>query len=182
MCDARHGRPDTDSDALRQAVETAGPLALAISFIAGLAFSFNPVALAAIPVSLAYVTRARKGEQALMLGTAFVVGMLAMHVLLGAVADFGGSWIELALGRWWGLLIGPVLIVLGLMWAGWLRIPLPANALRGQTPVRSGGCPAVRDSFLRRHLPCLHTGTPGADRRRAGGRLAQAPSPASRAA
>lgn len=48
-----------DGDALRQAVETAGPVALAISFAAGLAFSFNPVALAAIPVSLAYVTSAQ---------------------------------------------------------------------------------------------------------------------------
>ena len=56
-----------DGDALRQAIETAGPVALVISFAAGLAFSFNPVALAAIPVSLAYVTRARKGEQALIL-------------------------------------------------------------------------------------------------------------------
>jgi cytochrome c-type biogenesis protein len=123
-----------DGDALRQAVETAGPVALAISFAAGLAFSFNPVALAAIPVSLAYVTRARKGEQALMLGTAFIMGMLAIHVLLGAFAGFGGNWIELALGRWWGLLIGPVLIVLGLMWPGWLRIPLPAIALRARRP------------------------------------------------
>ena len=123
-----------DGDALRQAVETAGPIALAISFAAGLAFSFNPVALAAIPVALAYVTKARKTEQALTLGAAFVVGMLSIHLLLGAFAGFGGSWIELALGRWWGLLIGPVLIVLGLMWPGWLRIPLPAIALRARRP------------------------------------------------
>lgn len=123
-----------DGDALRHAVETAGPLALAISFAAGLAFSFNPVALAAIPVSLAYVTRARKHDQALILGMAFVVGMLAIHVLLGVVAGFGGNWIERALGRWWGLLIGPILIALGLMWPGWLRIPMPAIALRARRP------------------------------------------------
>ena len=29
-------------------------------------------------------------------------------------------------GRQWGLLLGPVLIILGLMWPGWVRIPLPA--------------------------------------------------------
>ena len=38
-----------------------GAAALAVSFVAGLLFSFNPVALAAIPVSMAYVTKARGG-------------------------------------------------------------------------------------------------------------------------
>lgn len=80
-----------DGDAQRQAVEIAGPFALAIGFAAGLAFSFNPVALAAIPVALAYVIKARKSEQALILGTAFVAGMLPIHVLLGAFAELWGT-------------------------------------------------------------------------------------------
>ena len=42
-----------DMDALRHAVEHAGLLALSLAFLAGLVFSFNPVALASIPVSLA---------------------------------------------------------------------------------------------------------------------------------
>lgn len=50
-----------DGEALRQATEALGPVALGIGFLAGLAFSVNPIALAAIPVSLAYVTRARAG-------------------------------------------------------------------------------------------------------------------------
>jgi cytochrome c-type biogenesis protein len=42
-----------DTDGLRQAVEHAGAAALVVSFLTGFFFSFNPVALAAIPVSLA---------------------------------------------------------------------------------------------------------------------------------
>ena len=40
-------------DMLRDAAAHAGPAALGAGFLAGLAFSFNPVAFAAIPVSLA---------------------------------------------------------------------------------------------------------------------------------
>ncbi len=46
-----------DNDAFQQAVQHAGVAALVVSFLTGFFFSFNPVALAAIPVSLAYVTK-----------------------------------------------------------------------------------------------------------------------------
>lgn len=128
-----------EGEVLRQAVGAAGPLALAVAFVAGLSFSFNPVALAAIPVALAYVTKARRHEQAALLGSAFVAAMLATHALLGAVAGVGGSWIEAAIGNWWNLAIGPLLVVLGLMWPGWLRIPLPAFALRAKRPSGPAG-------------------------------------------
>jgi cytochrome c-type biogenesis protein len=123
-----------EGEALRQAVEAAGPLALAIALVAGLVFSFNPVALAAIPVALAYVTKARRPGQAAVFGAAFVAAMLTTHLLLGIVAGIGGSWIEAAIGNWWNLAIGPLLIVLGLMWPGWLHIPLPAFAFRAKRP------------------------------------------------
>ena len=128
-----------DGEALRHAVEAIGPVALGIGFVAGLVFSFNPVALAAIPVSLAYVTRARQRDQALKLGATFIVGMLLAHLAIGAIAGFGGRWIELAVGRWWGLIVGPVLILLGLMWPGWLRLPLPSIALRARRPAGPAG-------------------------------------------
>jgi cytochrome c-type biogenesis protein len=123
-----------DGDTLRLAVEALGPLAFGIGFLAGLAFSFNPVALAAIPVSLAYVTRTRERTEAMKLGAAFVVGMLLAHLAIGAIAGFGGHWIEEAIGRWWGLVIGPLLILMGLLWPGWLRLPLPRIALRASRP------------------------------------------------
>ena len=128
-----------DADALRQAVEAIGPVALGIGFLTGLVFSFNPVALAAIPVSLAYVTRARQRDQAVKLGAMFVVGMLLTHIAIGAIAGLGGRWIELAVGRWWGLIVGPVLILLGMLWPGWLRLPLPPIALRARRPAGPAG-------------------------------------------
>lgn len=121
-------------EALQQAVANAGIAALGFSFLAGLLFSFNPVALASIPVSLAYVTKARERRQAVLFGTMFIVGMLLVHAAMGFVAGLGGQWVASLLGRGWGLVLGPFLILLGLMWAGWLRLPLPALALRAQRP------------------------------------------------
>lgn len=123
-----------EPEALRQAVAQAGLAAVGIGFLAGFLFSFNPVAMASIPVSLAYVTRAREKRQAILFGTMFIVGMLLVHAAMGFVAGLGGGWVATLLGREWGLVLGPFLIVLGLMWAGWLRLPLPAFALRASRP------------------------------------------------
>ena len=119
-------------DGLRLAVEQAGFAAAGVSFLAGLLFSFNPVAIAAIPVSLAYVTRARETRQAVLFGGMFILGLIVTHVLLGWVAGLGGRWVETLLGRYWGLVLGPVLILLGLLWPGWVRLPLPAASFRAK--------------------------------------------------
>ena len=119
-----------DTDALRQAAEHAGLLALGVGFLAGFVFSFNPVALASIPVSLAYVTKAGDVRQSILFGVAFIAGMIIVQVVLGFIAGLGGSWVADLLGREWGLLLGPVLIVLGLLWTGWIRLPLPSLRLR----------------------------------------------------
>jgi cytochrome c-type biogenesis protein len=128
-----------DAEALRTAVEHAGLAAIGVAFIAGLAFSFNPVALASIPVSLAYVTKGRDRGQALMFGSMFILGMILTHVALGFVAGLGGKWAANLTGRGWGLVLGPLLIVLGLMWAGWLRIPLPSFGFRATRPTAAWG-------------------------------------------
>lgn len=128
-----------DTDALRLAVEHFGVAAIAASFVAGLVFSVNPVAMAAIPVSLAYVTKARTPRQAFMFGTMFIVGMIVTHILLGFVAGFGGSGIQRLLDRKWGAVIGPILILLGLMWPGWIRLPLPRFAFTAKRPDTSLG-------------------------------------------
>jgi cytochrome c-type biogenesis protein len=83
------------------------------------------VSFASIPVVLAYVTRSRGERRAVLLGGAFVAGMIATHVALGIAAALGGDWVQRALGRHWGLLLGPVLILLGLLWPGWLTLRLP---------------------------------------------------------
>lgn len=128
-----------DVEALRQAVEHAGFAAAGIAFLAGLVFSLNPVALASIPVSLAYVTKGRSKNQALLFGAMFILGMTLTHVVLGSIAGLGGKWAADVAGRGWGLLLGPLLIVLGLMWTGWLRIPLPSFGFRATRPTAAWG-------------------------------------------
>lgn len=128
-----------DADALRLAVEHAGLAGAGVAFLTGLVFSFNPVALASIPVSLAYVTRGRDKGQAVLFGSMFIAGMILAHVVLGFVAGLGGKWAVDLTGRGWGLFLGPLLIILGLMWAGWLRVPLPSFGFRASRPAAAWG-------------------------------------------
>lgn len=121
-----------DAEALRQAVSHGGLAALWIGLAAGFAFSFNPVALAAIPVALAYVTKARSTRQAALFAGLFVLGMVLTHVGLGVLASLGGDWVHYLLGRAWGLALGPLLILMGVVWLGWLRTPLPALPARAK--------------------------------------------------
>lgn len=128
-----------DAEALRTAVEHAGFAAAGVAFAAGFLFSFNPVALASIPVSLAYVTKGRDKRQAFVFGSLFILGMVVTHIFLGFVAGLGGKWAADLTGREWGLVLGPLLIVLGLMWAGWLRVPLPSFGFRATRPTAAWG-------------------------------------------
>jgi cytochrome c-type biogenesis protein len=134
---------EMDMDTLKQAVQHAGPLALGVGFVAGLVFSFNPVALASMPVSLAYVTKARSVQQSALFGIAFTAAMILTQVLLGFAAGLGGSWVVHLVGRQWGLLLGPVLILLGLMWPGWVRLRLPWFAPRAKRPTSAWGAFAL---------------------------------------
>lgn len=128
-----------DAEALRLAVAEGGAGAMWIGLVTGFIFSFNPVALAAIPVSLAYVTKSRTPRQAFLFGGLFVLGMILTHVALGLVASFGGGWVQHLLGRAWGLMLGPLLIALGLIWSGRLRLPLPALQFRAKAVTGAWG-------------------------------------------
>ena len=136
-----------DLEPLHRIAENAGFASLFVGFTAGFLFSFNPVALAAIPVSLAYVTKSHEQRAALLYAGSFVLGMLVIHALLGAIAGLGGLWVQKAFGRYWGLLLGPLLIVLGLAWPGWIRIPLPKIAIRGRRATSVWGAGALGAAF-----------------------------------
>ena len=120
-----------DIETLRTALQEASLAGIGISFLTGLVFSFNPVSFASIPVVLAYVTKARTQRRAVLLGGAFVTGMLVTHAVLGIAAALGGEWVKRSMGHEWELLLGPLLVMLGLIWPGWLRIRLPWISLRG---------------------------------------------------
>ncbi|MBW4047485.1 MAG: hypothetical protein HIU89_06000 [Proteobacteria bacterium] len=47
------------------------------------------------------------------------------------------------MGRGWGLVLGPLLIALELVWTGWVRAPLPALALRAKRPTNAWGAFAL---------------------------------------
>lgn len=121
-----------DLETLRNTLEQASLASLGVGFTAGFVFSFNPVALAAIPVSLAYVTKAHEPKKALIFGGMFILGLLVTHVLIGMTAGFGGLWVQNLMGREWGLVLGPLLIILGLMWPGWIKLPLPVITIRAR--------------------------------------------------
>ena len=121
-----------DIETLRTALQEASLVGIGFGFLAGFVFSFNPVAFASIPVVLAYVTKAHEPRRAVVLGGAFVASMIVTHVVLGVVAALGGEWVKHAMGREWGLVLGPLLIVLGLLWPGWLKLRLPWISMRAK--------------------------------------------------
>lgn len=121
-----------DLETLKSTLEQASLASLGVGFMAGFIFSFNPVALAAIPVSLAYVTKAHETKKAVLFGSMFIAGMIVTHVFMGLAAGLGGQWVQKLLGREWGLVLGPLLILLGLMWPGWIKLPLPTIAFRAR--------------------------------------------------
>lgn len=132
---------------IQEIAQQASFASLVVGFTAGFLFSFNPVALAAIPVSLAYVIKSHEQRAAVLYAAAFVLGMLAIHVALGAIASLGGLWVQKLLGRYWGLILGPLLIVLGLAWPGWIRIPLPQIAMRARRATTVWGAGALGAAF-----------------------------------
>lgn len=136
-----------DVESLRQTLEQANLASLAAGFVIGFLFSFNPVALAAIPVSLAYVTKAREPGTAAAYGGMFILGMLATHLALGLAAGLGGNGLQRFMGREWGLVLGPLLILLGLLWPGWLRLPLPTIKLRAKRAATAWGAFALGAPF-----------------------------------
>ena len=123
---------DVDANTLKVNLQQASLAGIGLAFLAGFVFSFNPVSFASIPVVLAYVTKAHEERRAILLGSAFVVGMIVTHVALGVAAALGGDWVKAVMGRGWGLLLGPLLIVLGLMWPGWLKLRLPWLSMRAK--------------------------------------------------
>ncbi len=123
---------DVNPSMLKETLQTASWAGLGIAFLAGFLFSFNPVSFASVPMMLAYVTKAHEERQALYMGSAFVLGLIATHVTLGVAAAMGGEWVQGIMGRQWGLVLGPLLILMGLMWAGVINIRTRWFGIKGK--------------------------------------------------
>lgn len=121
-----------DIETLRVAFSDPSWAGLVVAFMAGFVFSFNPVAIAAIPVTLAYVTKAQEPRRAVWLSCGFLLGLFVTHVTLGVAAALGGEWVSSIVGWWWGFVLGPILILLGLLWLGWIRFRLPWFSMRAR--------------------------------------------------
>ena len=113
------------ADLLEQSLQTASWSGIIIAFIAGFVFSFNPVSFASVPVMLAYVSKSHHKRKGLILAGAFIMGLITTHIVLGIVAAFGGEWVQQVMGREWDWVLGSILIIMGLMWSGLVKIRLP---------------------------------------------------------
>lgn len=81
------------------------------------------------------------------MGGAFVSGMIVTHIVLDVAAALGGEWVKSVMGRQWGLVLGPLFILLGLMWPGWFRIRLPWIVMRAKQVTGVGGAFLLRIPF-----------------------------------
>jgi len=115
----------SNADLLEQTLQAASWSGIFIAFVAGFVFSFNPVSFASVPVMLAYVSKSHNKRKGLILAGAFIAGLITTHVVLGIVAAFGGEWVQKVMGREWDWVLGPILIIMGLMWTGLLKIRFP---------------------------------------------------------
>jgi cytochrome c-type biogenesis protein len=136
-----------DVELVRNTLEQASVASLAVGVALGFFFTFNPVALAALPVSLAYLTQSQMRRRTVLLSSMFVLGMIAMHALLGLVVSLGGAWVQRLIGREWGLVLGPTAIVMGLAWSRWIRVPIPRIALRTRRTASVWGAVVLGASF-----------------------------------
>src|SRR5450755_3591227 len=161
-----------DIEAVRHTLEQASLGSLAAGLAIGFFFSFNPVALAAIPVSLAYLTQAQARQRTLLLASMFVLGMIVTHALLGLVVGLGGGWIQRLIGREWGLMLGPIAIVMGLAWPGLDQAADPAHSAARAALRQHLGRGGARGVVLGGDLPGLHARARRAARHRGRRRLA----------
>ncbi|WP_248884239.1 cytochrome c biogenesis CcdA family protein [Acidithiobacillus acidisediminis] len=104
--------------------------ALALGFGVGFLFSFEPLALASLGMGITFVTRGQSRSSSLWLTGAFLLGMILTQAFLGGAAAEGGHWVHGIMGRQWGVVLGPVAILLGLLWAGLIKIRLSWFSMR----------------------------------------------------
>src|SRR5260370_161828 len=80
-----------DIESLRATLGQASLGSLGFGFLLGFVFTFNPVALASIPVALAYVPNARAPKTPTVYGGLFIVRTVIVQTLLRPIDGVGES-------------------------------------------------------------------------------------------
>lgn len=99
-------------------------LALAAAFLAGIASSASPCAIAAVPLVVGYVGGYAGDDRrrAFLYASAFVLGMAITFTAAGVIVAATGAWLGGA-SRWWQGLMGLLAIVFGGHLLGVWKVP-----------------------------------------------------------
>ena len=120
--------PDTNQihEALT-ALDGASPLAFVLAAAAGLLLALTPTVLAVVPVVMGYIARepGLTRRKATARSFAFVLGTATTFGAYGLIFGWAGSQLAGLFGANGYLIAGVVLIVLGLMMLGKLRLRMP---------------------------------------------------------
>jgi len=108
-------------------LDAASPLAFALAALAGLLLAVTPTVLALAPALVSYIAREseisrwKAGARSL----AFVLGTATTFGAYGLVFGWAGAWLAPLFGRNGYLVAGVILVLLGLLMLGKLRLRTP---------------------------------------------------------
>ena len=131
-------------DLLNTLIENS-PFAILSVFLLGLLVAFAPCPLAANIAAVGYLAKTAKGSAAWQGGLYYTAGRGLAYTLIATLIYFGASAFSIAgLFQGWGdKVVGPILILLGLVVAGVIKVNLPSGgqkwaALKSWLAARGG--------------------------------------------
>ncbi len=94
-------------------------IALVVSFLAGIVSSFTPCILSTLPLIIGYVgeSGARDKKVAFKYSVFFSIGVVVTFTALGVTFSLIGKFMNIT-GKWWYLLLGVVMLLVGLQLLG----------------------------------------------------------------
>lgn len=127
-------------------------ISIAGAFAAGLLSFLSPCVLPLVPPYLCFLTGVslseltgsnsgltpRQNGRIIAMAAAFVLGFASVFVALGATASTLGGWIS-AYFDTLAIVAGVLILVMGLHFLGWLKIPLLSREARFQASARPAG-------------------------------------------